>query len=162
MFKEFCVIFAFLLLPSPVLAHATAVTTDFKRLGNQLSATTLASEGYPVPNMQLLVTLSRNGQVLMQKPLVENSQGVYSTQITTIPDGQVRLKLEDNTAGFVPVQTEKVVQWKNGATFQLVLPPSPTAAPEITVIIILAALPIVTALAALAMVMLKRPKGRQV
>ena len=147
---------------SQVLAHATAVNADFKRLGNQLNVYAIAAEGYGIPNMQLSITLSRNGTVLLQSTLKESSKAVYTVQIPNIADGQLRLALEDTTPGFIPVKAEQVVQWRDDATFQMVLPPSPTAGPEVTVLILLALLPIAIAFAALGVVVLMRSKGRNV
>ena len=161
-FVRFLLPFAFCLLPySSASAHAVAVNLDVFSEKKDLVVLMNGVQGEPINGASLAYSLlSETGEVSsgVIKPVADGEYRV----VVTVPSGAYTLKLRDTTFPAEALEVAKAVQFPLTQSVRLLLPASKAGQPDLTLLVVLAALPVVIALLALAFVLFVRPKNKEV
>jgi hypothetical protein len=147
-----------LLLPRAAHAHAVAVNLDAYTEGSQLVVLMNGANGQPINNATIAYSLLATTGEVSSAQLKYVADGEYRANLPKIVQGQYTLKLKDTTYPQEALEIAGRLQIPTQAPLRLLLPPSTTGQSDVTVLVILAVLPIVVALAALGMVLFMRPK----
>jgi hypothetical protein len=154
--------FAFyFLLSSSAFAHAVAVNLDVFSEGKDLVVLMNGVQGEPINGAVLAYSLlSEAGEVSsgVVKPIAD---GEYRVTVN-IPSGLYTLKLRDTTFPAEALEVAKRVEFPLNQSVRLLLPASTSGQPDLTLLVVLATLPVVIALLALALVLFFRPKNKEV
>ena len=156
----FLLVSLFFLFPS-VSAHVVAVNLDVFSEKKDLVVLMNGVQGEPINGASLAYALlSEVGEVSsgVIKPIAD---GEYRVAVT-VPSGVYTLKLRDTTFPAEALEVAKTVQFPLTQSVRLLLPASKAGQPDLTVLVVLATLPVVIALLALAFVLFFRPKSKEV
>jgi hypothetical protein len=157
-----CSVFCSLLFAICSFAHAHAVAVNLDAFVEQSELVVLmnGADGQPINQASIAYSLlSQKGEVSSAQ-LKYVADGEYRTTLPTIPNGQYTLKLRDTTFPQEALEVASTIQMPLQNPVRLLLPPSKAGQPDVTILIVLAVLPIVVALGALVLVLFLRPKPK--
>jgi hypothetical protein len=153
-------LFSFFMLFSTANAHAIAVNLDAFVEQSELVVLMNGADGQPINQATIAYSLlSQQGEVSSAQ-LKYVADGEYRAKLPNIPSGQYTLKLRDTTFPQEALEVASTIQIPLQNPVRLLLPPSKTGQPDVTVLIVLAVLPIVVALISLVLVLFLRPKPK--
>jgi hypothetical protein len=155
----FCLAGLAFLLPR-AQAHAVAVNLDAYTEGSQLVVLMNGANGQPIDNATITYSLLASTGEVSSAQLKYVADGEYRTILPPIAQGHYTLKLKDTTFPQEALEVAGTLQIPMQAPLRLLLPPSTSGQPDISVLVILAVLPIVVALVALGLVLFVRPKPK--
>jgi hypothetical protein len=146
---------------SSVLAHAVAVNLDVFMEKNDLVVLMNGVQGEPINGASLAFSvLSGSGEIAggVLKPVAD---GEYRALVPNVLSDLYTLKLRDTTFPAETLEVARTVQFPLLQTVRLLLPASKIGQPNLNLLVVLATLPVVLALIALALVLLFRPKKKE-
>jgi hypothetical protein len=155
--------FAFCLLVlclSRANAHAVAVNLDAYTEGSQLVVLMNGVNGEPIGGATISYSLLSNQGQVSSAELKYVADGEYRANLPALSSGEYTLKLRDTTFPQEALEVAGTMQIPLQNPLRLLLPPSKVGQPDVTVLVILAVLPIIVALAALGFVLFMRPKPK--
>lgn len=145
---------------SSAFAHAVAVNLNAYTEQSMLVVLMNGINGEPINQATISYSLLSSSGEVSSAGLKYVADGEYRALLPKIPDGQYTLKLRDTTFPQEALEVASTVQMPLENPVQMLLPPSQAGQPEITVLVILAVLPILVALGALVLVLFLRPKPK--
>jgi hypothetical protein len=141
-------------------AHAVAVNLDAFVEQSELVVLMNGVNGEPINGATIHYDLlAATGQVSSAQ-LKYVADGEYRASLPTIPNGEYTLKLRDTTFPQEALEVASTIQMPLQNPVRLLLPPSKAGQPDVTVLVVLAVLPILVALIALGLVLFMRPKPK--
>jgi hypothetical protein len=155
----FC-LWAFACCISTAHAHAIAVNLDAFTEQSELVVLMNGVNGEPINQATIAYSLLSNQGEVSSDQLKYVADGEYRATLPEIPNGQYTLKLRDTTFPQEALEVASTIQMPLQNAVRLLLPPSKAGQPDVTVLVVLAVLPIVVALIALGLVLFLRPKPK--
>ena len=147
---------------SRAAAHVVAVNLDAFSEKSELVVLMNGVQGEPINGASLAYSLLSSTGEVSSASLKSVADGEYRAVIPEVVSGAYTLKFRDTTFPQEALEIAATVQFPLQQPVRLVLPPSKTGQPDVTLLIILAALPVVIAFLALAFVLFLRPKTPEV
>ncbi|MFN3265930.1 MAG: hypothetical protein ACK41E_03725 [Deinococcales bacterium] len=149
------------LLSTPaVFAHAVAVNLDAFTEQSELVVLMNGVNGEPINQATIAYSLLSGSGEVSSAGLRYVADGEYRAKLPSVPKGEYTLKLRDTTFPQEMLEVASTVQIPLQNPVRMILPPSKVGQPDVTVLAILAALPILVALVALVLVLFSRPKPK--
>jgi hypothetical protein len=144
------------------LAHAHAVAVNLDAFTEQSELVVLMNgiNGEPINQATISYSLLSNQGEVSNAQLKYVADGEYRATLPSIASGEYTLKLRDTTFPQEALEVASTIQMPLQNPVRLLLPPSKAGQPDVTVLIVLAVLPILVALVALALVLFLRPKPK--
>jgi hypothetical protein len=141
-------------------AHAVAVNLDAFFEQSELVVLMNGTNGEPINQATIGYSLLSNQGEVSSAQLKYVADGEYRATLPDIAKGQYTLKLRDTTFPQEALEVASTIQIPLQNPVRLLLPPSKAGQPDVTVLVVLAVLPIVVALIALGLVLFLRPKPK--
>jgi hypothetical protein len=139
-------------------AHAVAVNLDAFVENRELVVLANGPQGEPINGAVMQYELlSTSGQVSSER-LRAVADGEYRAFMPMVQSGEYTLRIADTTFPQEALQVAANVQMPLVNPVRMLLPPSSAGQPNSTLLIVLAAIPVVIALLAVGIILITRPK----